>query len=141
MLWIRRVCVAMLIASLSLFLYSGCEVAASYLLYDLIAGGPIFGDDDNDSGNHPPQIVTIQALPNPVVRGGIVTLTAVATDADGDDLTYLWQAAKGEFSDPTTEVTMWTSPMDPTGTYQIALTVNDGNGGIDTGAIDVQVTL
>ena len=146
MLWFRRICVTVLIASMSLFLYTGCEAAAAYLMYDLLSGGPIFGgdndDDDNDDpGNHAPVIVTIQALPSSVHLGGTVTLSVVATDADDDDLTYLWQVSKGQLSDPTSNVTLWTAPDDFSGIFQITLTVSDGNGGMDIDYVEVEVTL
>jgi len=133
----------MLIAIMSLTLFAGCQAAIAYLLYDLTTGGPIFGHDDNSNGtgNHPPQIVTIQALPNTIPVGGIVTISAVVTDADSDTITYLWQASKGQLSSPTTAVTLWTAPTDFTGTFQITLTVNDGQGGSDIDYVEVHVTL
>ena len=127
-------------------MFAGCEAVAGYLLYDIISGGPIFGgddggDDDNGGGNNPPQIVTVQALPDAISIGGTVTLSAIATDADGDTLTYLWQASKGQFTDPTNHVTLWTAPTDFTGVFQITVTVTDGNGGMDIDYVDVTVTL
>jgi hypothetical protein len=133
----------MLIAIMSLTLFAGCQAAIAYLLYDLTTGGPIFGGDDNGNGtgNHPPQIITIQALPGTVSIGGTATISAVVTDEDNDTITYLWQASKGQFSSPTTAVTMWTAPTDFTGTFQITLTVNDGQGGSDIDYVEVKVTL
>ena len=144
MLWFKRICVVILIASSTLFLYTGCEAAAAYLMYDLIAGGPIFGDDDDDDdngGNHAPEIVTIQALPTSISLGGTVTLTAIVTDEDDDELTYLWQVSKGILSDPTENITLWTAPTDFSGIFQITLTVSDGNGGTDIDYVEVKVTL
>jgi hypothetical protein len=65
----------------------------------------------------------------------------IATDEDGDDLTYLWQASDGEFSDTSTAETQWTSPSDTSGMYSIIVTVTDGKGGADIDAVLVQVTL
>jgi len=125
---------------------SGCEVAASYLLYDLISGGPIFGNDDGDDdpddpGNHAPVILSIYAYPDAVKISGTITLTVTATDEDDDTMTYLWQSSKGEFSDDKAAVTLWTAPSDSTGTFQISVTVSDGNDGVDYDIVEVEVTL
>ena len=146
MLWLKRICIAFLIASMSLFLFAGCEAVAGYLLYDIISGGPIFGgdggdDNDDNGGNHAPIIVTVQALPDAISIGGTVTVSVIASDEDDDDLTYLWQASKGQFSAPTSNVTLWTAPTDFTGVFQITVTVSDGNGGMDIDYVDVTVTL
>ena len=148
MLWLRRGIVILLIASMSLVMLSGCEVAASYLLYDLISGGPIFGDgdgddDDNgdDDGNHAPVILSVYAYPDSVKIGGTITLTVTANDEDDDTLTYLWQSSKGEFSDDKAAVTLWTAPSDNTGSFQISVTVSDGEDGVDYDIVEVVVTL
>jgi hypothetical protein len=147
MLLLKRSLLIFLIACLPLAMFSGCEVAASYLLYDLISGGPIFGDgdgdDDDDNGdlNHNPEITTIQALPNSVSIGGIITLTCIATDEDDDPVSYLWQASKGEFQDETDNITLWTAPNNNTGIFQIMCSVSDGQGGSDIGSVEVEVTL
>lgn len=148
MLWLRRGVIILLFASLSVFMFAGCEAAAGYLLYDLISGGPIFGDGDGDGdgngnggGNHPPVIITVYAFPESIAIGGKVTLAATATDEDDDTLTYIWQASKGDFSDDTAAVTVWTAPTDTTGLFQISITVSDGNGGVDIDIVEVEVTL
>ncbi len=145
MLLLKRSVLIFIIALLPLTVFSGCEMAASYLLYDLISGGPIFGGGgDNttpDVTNHDPAIVTLQALPNSISIGGTITLTCVATDEDDDPLTYHWEASKGEFSDDTDNITLWTAPTNNTGIFQILCTVSDGQGGSDIGSVEVQVTL
>ena len=148
MLWLRRGVIILLFASFSVVMFTGCEAVAGYLLYDLISGGSIFGDgdgDDNGNGNgdvnHPPVIITVYTFPQSIAIGGKVTLTVTATDEDDDTLTYLWQASKGEFSDDTAAVTLWTAPIDTTGLFQISVTVSDGNGGVDIDIVEVEVTL
>lgn len=58
-----------------------------------------------------------------------IVFTAVATDGDGDSLTYTWDFGDGNSvttTDPTFEHTyLWG------GTFDVTLTVNDGRGGID----------
>jgi hypothetical protein len=148
MLWFRRGLMAMLLAVLCLLLFSGCQAVAGYLLYDLITGGPIFGDDGGDGNgngngdaNHDPVIVTAFAVPNTITVGGTVTLTVTATDEDGDVLTYLWTATRGEFSDETAAATLWTAPSGNTGIFQIMITVSDGMGGVDYAVVEVEVTI
>ncbi len=49
------------------------------------------------SENHAPEIVSITATPSTVPAGSsqTSTLSVVATDEDGDDLTYTWNAEHG----------------------------------------------
>lgn len=148
MMWLRRGVIILLFASLSVFMFAGCEAAAGYLLYDLISGGPIFGgDDDDDNGNgngdvnHYPVIISVHAFPESIAIGGKVTLAVTATDEDDDTLTYIWEASKGYFSDDTEAVTVWTAPYDTTGLFQISIVVSDGFGGFDIDIVEVEVTL
>ncbi len=64
-----------------------------------------------------------------------------STDPDGDDLTYQW-----DFDDPSSPVdtSLAESPsytFSAPGTYNVTLTVFDGNGGQDSETIEVVVTL
>lgn len=54
-------------------------------------------------------------------------ITCVATDADGDTLTYAWATTSGTLVGTGDTVT-WNSP-EASGTYNIAVTVTDGKGG------------
>lgn len=54
-------------------------------------------------------------------------ITCVASDADGDSLTYAWSTTSGTLVGTGDTVT-WNSPEAP-GTYNIAVTVTDGKGG------------
>src|SRR5215468_9805738 len=56
-------------------------------------------------------IKSITATPAQPVPGGTVQLVAVANDADGDTLAYLWSDdCGGKFADETTPTTSWTAP-------------------------------
>lgn len=54
-------------------------------------------------------------------------ITCVASDPDGDELTYTWTAERGTINGEGPEVT-WTAPGDY-GDYLITVTVTDGRGG------------
>ena len=80
-------------------------------------------------GNNSPQITSLSADPTTVGPGGNSTITCVASDPDGDTLTYSWS-----YSGPSTgsivgtgSTVNWTVP-DTEGTYAVSVTVADGKG-------------
>jgi uncharacterized protein (TIGR02145 family) len=75
--------------------------------------------------NKPPTINSIQFNPTEIITNSVVTLTATATDPEGDNLSYTWNCPKGTFTNTTGQSVNWTAPTDA-GTYQITVTVNDG---------------
>jgi hypothetical protein len=66
------------------------------------------------------------------------TVSAYATDPDGDTLTYSWSVAGGSVYDEDVNPMEWTTPSTP-GFYNITVTVNDGNGGTDSLTESVEV--
>ncbi|MFH0938004.1 MAG: M6 family metalloprotease domain-containing protein [Planctomycetota bacterium] len=86
--------------------------------------------------NTPPVLTSgPTAIPNPVNVGQTVTCAAVATDADGDTLTYNWT-----FGDSTTGVgSSVTHAYTAAGTYTVTVTVNDGRGGTTSDSVQVTV--
>jgi hypothetical protein len=75
------------------------------------------------------------------------TVSCVASDADGDTLTYTWSATDGTITG-TGESVSWTAPA-AEGTYTISVEVSDGHGGtasdscyitveVKYGSIDIQ---
>ena len=63
---------------------------------------------------------------------GTVQLTALATDANNDPLTYLWTANGGTFNSNTSRATTWTAP-NTEGVYQINVSATD-NGSLSAQA-------
>jgi hypothetical protein len=61
---------------------------------------------------------------------GSVQLTCIASDPDGDRLSYEWITTGGDISD-TGEVAIWTAPKE-VGMYDITVVVDDGHDGKDT---------
>ena len=88
--------------------------------------------------NRPPTVSQVTANPPTIEPGQQTNVSAVATDPDGDTLTYTWSAPAGTFSNPNGLNTTWTAPQQP-GTYPLTVTVNDGRGGMATGTVNVTV--
>lgn len=52
-------------------------------------------NNPSQSQNSPPVINEIIANPSQPKSGQVVTLNAIATDSDGDNLTYNWSVSAG----------------------------------------------
>ncbi|MFZ4545338.1 MAG: Ig-like domain-containing protein [Saprospiraceae bacterium] len=80
-----------------------------------------------DEQNHAPVITAIQVNPSSVNANGVVSVTVLATDADGDGLTYSYSVSGGAISGLGPNVS-WTAPA-IAGANSINVTVSDGKGG------------
>ena len=79
-----------------------------------------------------PVITRIDRNPDGRIDNGqSVNLHAIASDPDGDTLSYSWTASPdvGSFSNPNAAQTTWTAPNSGTGTVTLTVTVDDGHGG------------
>jgi len=78
--------------------------------------------------NHSPVIQSMGCVPISGKAGTVFFLTVVASDADGDALTFLWSADGGLFVDSINQrQAEWQSPMDGSGkTFLITVEVSDG---------------
>jgi outer membrane protein OmpA-like peptidoglycan-associated protein len=87
--------------------------------------------------NRPPG-VRARCEPCTVEIGKTSTVSADATDPDGDPLTYAWSAAAGQLTSASDRQSPWTAPMQE-GPVPVTVTVNDGRGGSATDAVTIQV--
>ena len=103
--------------------------------------------DDNSNpasaNNHPPVIRSVTANPNPAdhdISGNffITTLSCVATDPDGDSLSYHWTCAFGGFYDRIVIGQTVECHCRTVGDYWVSVTVNDGKE-IDVDSVKVFV--
>jgi len=75
--------------------------------------------------NHPPIIISLTANPqSPIEVNQSTVITCLATDQDGDALTYTWTKTGGTITGSGSTIT-WTAPA-IVGTYTITCTVSDG---------------
>ena len=87
--------------------------------------------------NRPPTVVA-RCEPCTVEVGRTSTVTADATDPDGDRLTYKWSAPAGTFTNPADRQTPWTAPQQE-GPVQLTVQVDDGKGGTASANVTIQV--
>ena len=87
--------------------------------------------------NRPPT-VRARCEPCTLEIGRVATVSADASDPDGDSLTFSWNAASGSLASRTDRRSPWTAPMQE-GPVPVAVTVSDGKGGTATDAVTMQV--
>ena len=76
--------------------------------------------------DNPPSISDITATKQIVNFGESITLTCIATDPDGDSLTYSWNASSGTLGSTNGASVQWTAPDIET-EIRIDVTISDGN--------------
>lgn len=94
---------------------------------------------DDPSENQPPQVEAGTSLTGEV--GNATTISANASDADGDTLTFAWNLSRPAGSGAVLEENDDTVTFTPdvAGTYSLELTVRDGEGGTATATWTVVV--
>ncbi len=95
------------------------------LLVVLNAISGISCDSNTGPANHPPVIVDIIVDPPTVTVADTVSLAAVASDADGDSLEFMWSASGGQLIEAAGDSAMWLAP-ELQGEYTITVQVSDG---------------
>jgi hypothetical protein len=86
--------------------------------------------------NHAPVIENV-LFPKDVFSNMEVQVQCVASDADGDNLTYHWIAESGSINGEGSSVTWF--PPEKLGTYPVSVTVNDGKGVEAKQAVEIRV--
>ena len=124
----------------------GCNKADRYPISARSADGGNVGI--HGDYNRCPQVIFV-ATPDHVTVGRPILLMAIASDQDGDQLSYAWTATAGTISDPTAPTTSFECARN--GDVTITLTVRDdscpsatsgvvlcqpGDGGTDDGGPD-----
>jgi len=89
--------------------------------------------------NHPPSITSLVANPTSLAPGGSSTVTCVASDPDGDSLSYAWTCNGGATSGTGAQVT-WVAPS-VANTYIVNVVVSDGKGGTANGSVAIVVAV
>lgn len=88
--------------------------------------------------NRPPVIQSISADPAALFPNDTTEITCIATDEDGDSLTYSWSADNGSFPEGTSDsVVQWQAPGE-FGNYYVRATVSDGRESVQD-SIDIVV--
>ncbi|MFH0768774.1 MAG: Ig-like domain-containing protein [Chloroflexota bacterium] len=87
--------------------------------------------------NHPPVIKSLTAEQSTIKQAMSTAIECVASDPDGDELSYAWSSIAGNFSGKGSAVT-WTAP-NSCATYTISVTISDGRGGKETEKLDIKV--
>lgn len=88
--------------------------------------------------NRAPVISSLTVSPPVLKRGETGAITVIATDPDGDPLTYTWLTSTGKVAGAG-NVGTWQAPT-VDGTYEIQVVVSDGkDGGKTNGSIKIQV--
>lgn len=80
--------------------------------------------------NHPPSIQSIIASPSTLIVGQEAVLTVIATDVDGDNLVYYWEAQKGTVPTGAQGDTITYTASASSGLDTIEVTVSDGNASV-----------
>lgn len=102
-------------------------------------------DNPTESKNHKPNIIEIITETQSIQVNTLVWITAIATDKDGDTLSYYWKCSDGkietyygyEIYSQITNPARWRTPS-VVGQYSITCTVSDGQS-IDSDSIIVSV--
>ena len=103
-----------------------------YFLYLVIAILFILGCNKDDGSptepeNRSPVIQRVTVSPSTIAAEETTNVSCVATDEDGDALTYTWSAQWGSFPNGVSGSSIqWQAPS-AAGNYSIAVTVNDGS--------------
>lgn len=103
----------------------------------VLLGGVIFLIGGCVPANQPPVITSLKAKQNVIAPLDSCLIECVASDEDGDELTYEWSASDGNINGDGAAVA-WSAP-ETEGSYGIVVKVVDGNGGEVTDSMNISV--
>ena len=87
--------------------------------------------------NQNPTITSLVAVPTSLTPGGSSVVTCIASDPDGDALSYTWTFTGGSMSGSGDTIT-WVAPS-AANTYTVRVSVNDGKGGVANSSVAISV--
>ncbi len=87
--------------------------------------------------NHQPAITSLKSILEAVYPSGSCEIECVASDEDGDELSYEWLAGNGHI-DGDGAIVVWNAP-ESEGIYNIMVKVTDGNDGEASNSITISV--
>lgn len=88
--------------------------------------------------NHPPVIASLKSQLQVVTPDGTSEIECIASDVDGDELSYKWEATSGELSGDGSKV-IWTASGDCGTSSTITAKVSDSRGGEAEQQVKVKV--
>lgn len=91
----------------------------------------------NVGDNYPPRIESLSAAPSVIGQAETTVIKCVASDPDGDGLSYQWSAERGHISGQGPAVE-WTAP-DACADYIVTVTVTDSKGAETSQSVTVTV--
>jgi hypothetical protein len=108
------------------------------LLGSALLLGPSGCTNTQGPENHAPVIQAITASPGTVPTGGVVTVSCIATDEDGDQLAYAWTSPAGGFPAGTQGAAVQYQAPSAVGVFTCTVVVSDGRL-TDEGDVAVEV--
>ncbi len=114
-------------------------LSLTFLLIIIACSEQDNGNSDNPAtpGNHAPVIQSLTAYPNEIGRSGQSTITCIATDEDGDSLTYYWTCHAGSFIDRSGYEVTWQGTSQA-GQYFVCITISDGKS-VDSDSVSITI--
>ncbi len=107
----------------------GLDPKQAVELSQALGGTPVMGGA--------PIITSVRANKSEVEPSATCDLTCMASDLDGDAITFEWLAANGRIEGQGQSVT-WVAPKDP-GLYKVTVVVSDINGNQSSKAVSLRV--
>ncbi len=96
------------------------------------------GTEVQETANANPEIFEIKLSSGDIYTSGSYDITAEATDAEGQQLTYKWTVSSGSLESGQNPSVKWTAPQDP-GICEITVEVTDALGATGSKTVSVDI--